>query len=160
MNENQSVTGCLISPDYYGTLTNGQQRVVFSTGNTECVSPPNPEPAIEVEEPKPFSSSEKIQWLMDNYPETYDAFLAQFVQQLELFAVKHRNYGAENISGGLTKKEILLGLYFKMRDKIQRFKNITQNGGVESDESLFNTLEDLANYSQIAQIILKEKWGK
>lgn len=162
MNENQSVTGCLISPDYYGTLTNGQQRtVVYTNGSTACVDlSDNPEdgPFHVVPDESPDNSN--LVWLESFYPETHREFASQTYQQIHLFATKHRNYGVDNISGGLSKKEILLGLFFKMRDKIQRFKNITQNGGVESDESLFDTLNDLSNYSQIAQIILKEKWGK
>ena len=98
-------------------------------------------------------------WMGENYPETYMEFLEQQNVQFDLFCKKHKDYGHENLVAGLEPNDVLMGLFFRMNDKLNRFKNLIGKK-TELDESLEDTLNDISNYANIAQIILKEKWGK
>lgn len=99
-------------------------------------------------------------------PEMFQEFVNQQVGQFQVFQEKNSNYGVSNLFGGnenyeepQNKNEALQGLYFRMRDKLTRFKELLQKENI-SDETIYDTLDDLANYCQISQIILKNKWGK
>lgn len=92
-------------------------------------------------------------------------FLAQQDTQLSIFQEKNENYGMDNISGGLdltiseNKKESLQALYFRMRDKLARFKQLVENDNEgTSEESIIDTLHDLANYSNIGIIVYNNQW--
>lgn len=98
-------------------------------------------------------------WMTENYPETYMEFLEQQNVQFDLFCKKHKDYGSENLVDGLEPNDVLMGLFFRMNDKLNRFKNLIGKT-IELDETLEDTLNDISNYANIAQIILKEKWGK
>lgn len=98
-------------------------------------------------------------WMIENYPETHMEFLGQQNEQFDLFIKKHKDYGHENLVNGLETKDVLMGLFFRMNDKLNRFKNLIGKT-TELDESLEDNLNDISNYSNIAQIILKQKWGK
>ena len=98
-------------------------------------------------------------WMSENYPETYTEFLKQQDVQFDLFSKKHKDYGHENLVAGLEPNDVLMGLFFRMNDKLNRFKNLIGKT-IELDESLEDTLNDISNYANIAQIILKGKWGK
>lgn len=98
-------------------------------------------------------------WMSNRYPETYMEFLEQQNVQFDLFCKKHKDYGHENLVAGLEPNDVLMGLFFRMNDKLNRFKNLIGKK-TELDESLEDTLNDISNYANIAQIILKEKWGK
>ena len=98
-------------------------------------------------------------WMSENYPETYMEFLGQQNVQFDLFSKKHKDYGHENLVAGLEPNDVLMGLFFRMNDKLNRFKNLIGKT-IELDESLEDTLNDISNYANIAQIILKGKWGK
>lgn len=103
-------------------------------------------------------SSEDLLWLIETHPIIYDEFIKQQKEQLSLFATKHRKYGSVNLTGGLTQFESLFGLFFRMNDKLNRYKNIIQTESETADETLEDTLNDLSNYANIARIILKKKW--
>lgn len=98
-------------------------------------------------------------WMSENYPKTYMEFIEQQNVQLDLFFKKHKDYGHENLVAGLEPNDVLMGLFFRMNDKLNRFKNLIGKT-TELDESLEDTLNDISNYANIAQIILKGKWGK
>jgi hypothetical protein len=96
-----------------------------------------------------------------------NAFLSQQNEQYMIFQEKNKNYGMNNISGDEdvdlndpeSKKEALQGLYFRMRDKMARFKQLIEtNSQGSNDESLNDTLNDLSNYSNIAIIVNKDNW--
>lgn len=96
-----------------------------------------------------------------------EAFQQNQFELFELFKVKNRNYGSSNIAGGddvdlsnpVDKRDALLGLYFRMRDKLNRFRQIieTQTNGT-ADESLSDTLGDLSNYGIIAKMVNENQW--
>lgn len=94
-------------------------------------------------------------------------FKAQQTEQFLLFQEKNKSYGMTNISGGEevdleipeNKKEALYGLWFRMRDKLARMRQlILTNSDGSADESLNDTLNDLSNYSNISIIVNKGEW--
>lgn len=100
----------------------------------------------------------------------YDEFEQLQTNQLKLFKMKNEMYGRYNVMGGDPDpdsnytddqiEEALNGLYYRMRDKLSRFKNILDNKFVSIDEPLEDTLNDLSNYSNIAILINNGKWFK
>lgn len=94
-------------------------------------------------------------------------FKQQQTEQFLLFQEKNKSYGMTNISGGEevdleipeNKKEALYGLWFRMRDKLARMRQlILTNSDGSADESLNDTLNDLSNYSNISIIVNKGEW--
>jgi hypothetical protein len=88
--------------------------------------------------------------------------LAQDVREVtrELVALllkKHQAYGPKNISqapGGAEN-----GLRVRMWDKMARLNHILDNPGVDTnDESLDDTLKDLANYCMIFMLVRRQQW--
>lgn len=95
--------------------------------------------------------------LRTNHPSIFDEFVEQQQLEFDLFLKKNKNYGIENIwENGTEKKEALQGLYFRMRDKLNRFKQLIENNS--GDEPIIDTLQDLSNYSNIAIIVEKDRW--
>ena len=101
------------------------------------------------------------------YPETLKNFKRIQKEQLELFCKKQLDYGPSNI--GLGKSEIektsdirlsSMGLGIRMQDKISRFLNLSMNEKEPNNESLDDTLIDIANYAIMGLIVRNKKWGK
>jgi hypothetical protein len=100
------------------------------------------------------------------YPELSNNFRIALELQYILFAEKHLAYGFENISlgGDLSKpkdnKFSLTGLWFRLNDKMNRFKNIAINNASNhvKDESMIDTFMDMANYAIIAKLVSQDKW--
>jgi len=77
------------------------------------------------------------------------------------------NYGPSNISGGTslrTEEDVkfsLMGLFFRMNDKVQRLKQLVVLGNDDTvGESISDTYQDLSVYGIIAQIVKRQKWGQ
>jgi len=105
--------------------------------------------------------------ISSKYPSTYEEFTKINDQMLELFCDKQADYGPTNIGMGNAVvdtdedvKRSLLGLSVRMNDKVQRLLNITLNDRKPNNESVEDTLMDLANYSVMALIVMKKVWGK
>ena len=89
-------------------------------------------------------------------------------EQYELFLLKQHDYGPGNISVGTqlqTKEEVrlsLMGLFFRMNDKIQRVKTLLMNNRelAVKDEPLEDAFLDVSNYGIMATIVSRGKWGK
>ena len=98
----------------------------------------------------------------EKFPETMELFKNITEEQYELFAKKQHDYGPGNISMGGDNELALLALASRMNDKVQRMLNIMHNNKGETavDETLHDTFQDISVYGVIAQIVLKEKWGK
>lgn len=101
------------------------------------------------------------------YPETTSEFKKILKEQYELFCKKQLNYGPDNISGGTalrTNEDVkfsLMGLFFRMNDKVQRLKQLVVLGNDDTvGESIDDTYQDLSIYGIIAQIVKRQKWGK
>jgi hypothetical protein len=88
-------------------------------------------------------------------------------EQYELFCAKQKNYGPDNISMGSNlereddRKLSLQGLFFRINDKINRYKQMIMFGSQDAvGEPLNDTFKDISVYGIIAQLVQSGKWGK
>lgn len=101
------------------------------------------------------------------YPEMTNEFKKIQEEQYEIFCAKQLNYGPGNIAVN-TKLEnetevrtSLVGLWFRMNDKISRLKSlVVENGRDLVGESIADSYCDLSVYGIIAQIVIRGKWDK
>lgn len=114
-----------------------------------------------------FLDSDVVQHIEEQYPEMMKEYRRIMWYQYEVFCKKQSNYGPGNISLGtdLTKDEdvkmSLIGLWFRMNDKIQRLKNLVVLGKSDTvGESETDTFQDLSVYGIIAQLVSNKKWAK
>ncbi len=107
-------------------------------------------------------SARKI--LENEYPTIYNAYQDIIDEQFELFAKKHLDYGMGNVSAGtqlVNQKETdfaMTGLWYRLSDKINRWKNIIITNRKTQNETLIDTFQDITNYGIISQIVYKGKW--
>ena len=107
-----------------------------------------------------------IKEIEEKYPEMTKEFKKIMRDQYETFCKKQLNYGPDNISGGTSLKSnddirfSLMGLFFRMNDKVQRLKQLVVLGKQDTvGESIDDTYQDLSIYGIIAQIVKRQKWG-
>ena len=109
-----------------------------------------------------------IDYMEKTYPEMTSEFKKIQRDQYELFCRKQYDYGPQNIAVGTilkTPEDIklsLLGIWFRMNDKIERLKTLLmRNGehGVES-EPVTDSFSDVSNYGVMAQVVARGKWAK
>lgn len=104
--------------------------------------------------------------LKEEYPTIYAGYMAVMEEQLELFSKKHLDYGMHNITAGTslgTKEErefALSGLWYRMSDKINRWKNLIISRRNPQNETIIDTFQDICNYAIIAQLVEKDLWKK
>jgi len=104
--------------------------------------------------------------LKEEYPTIYTGYMAVMEEQLELFSKKHLDYGMHNITAGTslgTQEErefALSGLWYRMSDKINRWKNLLINNRGPQNETIIDTFQDICNYAIIAQLVQKDQWKK
>ena len=104
--------------------------------------------------------------LKTEYPHIYSGYMAVMEEQLELFSKKHLDYGMSNISAGTllaTEEErafALTGLWYRISDKISRWKNLLINNRQINNEPLTDTYQDIVNYGIIAQLVERGLWKK
>ena len=107
-----------------------------------------------------------VEILKEEYPTIYNGYTQIQAEQLELFAKKHLDYGMHNITAGTqlaNEDEIgfaLTGLWYRISDKVNRWKNLLINRRSVQNESLMDTYQDLANYGIIAQLVARGMWKK
>ena len=102
------------------------------------------------------------------WPEMTQEFKKIQREQYELFLHKQHDYGPGNISVGTqlqTPEEVrlsLIGLFFRMNDKIQRVKTLLLNNrkSAVKDEPIEDAYLDVSNYGIMATIVGRDKWGK
>jgi hypothetical protein len=101
------------------------------------------------------------------FPIMTDEFKKIQQQQYELFCAKQSNYGPDNISLGTNLEReqdrvlSLQGLFFRLNDKINRYKQMIMFGSKDAvGESLDDTFKDISVYGIIAQLVQSGKWGK
>jgi len=98
------------------------------------------------------------------YPTIYKAYAEIADEQFELFAKKHLDYGMGNVSAGtqLVNQEetdfAMTGLWYRLSDKINRWKNMIITNRKAQNETLIDTFQDITNYGIISQIVFKGKW--
>ena len=103
----------------------------------------------------------------EKFPVMTDEFKRIQTEQYELFCRKQKNYGPDNISMGSTlereedRKLSLQGLFFRINDKINRYKQMIMFGSKDAvGEALDDTFKDISVYGIIAQLVQSGKWGK
>ena len=102
------------------------------------------------------------------WPQMTEEFKRLQREQYELFLHKQHDYGPGNISVGTqlqTPEEVrlsLIGLFFRMNDKIQRVKTLLLNNrkSAVKDEPVEDAYLDVSNYGIMATIVGRDKWGK
>ena len=102
--------------------------------------------------------------LKKEYPTIYDGYQSIIDEQFELFAKKHLDYGMHNVSAGTnldTADEVefaMIGLWYRLSDKINRWKNMIISGRKAQNETLIDTYQDITNYGIIAQLVERGFW--
>ena len=82
-----------------------------------------------------------------------DAFQIACNHLLQTFLKKHKDYGKGNI---LEIGE--LGIAFRLAEKVSRLKNLLSKGTEPENESIDDTLEDIAVYAVIAKLYRKKQF--
>ena len=104
--------------------------------------------------------------LKQEYPTIYAGYMAIMEEQLELFSKKHLDYGMHNITAGTSlatedeREFALTGLWYRISDKINRWKNLIISSRVPNNETIIDTFQDICNYAIIAQLVEKDQWKK
>ena len=104
------------------------------------------------------------QILKNEYPIIYQGYKEIMEEQFELFAKKHLDYGMHNVSAGTnleTNDEVefaMTGLWYRLSDKINRWKNMIISGRKAQNETLIDTFQDVTNYGIIAQLVSRGMW--
>ena len=102
--------------------------------------------------------------LEQEYPTIYYGYKEIQAEQFELFAKKHLDYGMHNVSAGTNldnEEEIefaMTGLWYRLSDKINRWKNMIISGRKAQNETLIDTFQDVTNYGIIAQLVSRGMW--
>ena len=102
--------------------------------------------------------------LKEEYPTIYNAYQEIIDEQFELFARKHLDYGMHNVSAGTNLENAdeiefaMTGLWYRLSDKINRWKNMIISGRKAQNESLIDTFQDVTNYGIIAQLVKRGLW--
>ena len=118
------------------------------------------------DEPELHYGATAAEILKKEYPHIYSGYMAIVEEQLELFSKKHLDYGMSNISAGTllaTEEErafALTGLWYRISDKISRWKNLLINNKRINNEPLTDTYQDIVNYGIIAQLVERGLWKK
>tara|TARA_R110000868_G_scaffold392721_1_gene663508 strand:- start:520 stop:867 length:348 start_codon:yes stop_codon:yes gene_type:complete len=107
-----------------------------------------------------------IEQLEKEYPTIANGYKKILKEQYELFAKKHLDYGMTNIAAGTQlaneeeKQFAITGLFFRLNDKISRWKNLIINKRIAQNETLTDTYQDITNYGIIAQMVDRDMWKK
>ena len=109
-----------------------------------------------------------VEQMEKEWPEMTGEFKRLQREQYELFCRKQYDYGPQNIAVGTilkTPEDIklsLLGLWFRMNDKIERMKTLLLRNGVNSveGEPVTDSFSDVSNYGVMAQVVARGKWAK
>lgn len=102
--------------------------------------------------------------LKEEYPTIYNAYQDIVEEQFELFARKHLDYGMHNVSAGTNLENsdeiefAMTGLWYRLSDKINRWKNMIISGRKAQNETLIDTFQDVTNYGIIAQLVKRGLW--
>ena len=102
--------------------------------------------------------------LKQEYPTIYNGYQSIVDEQFELFAKKHLDYGMHNVSAGTNLETAdetefaMTGLWYRLSDKINRWKNMIISGRKAQNETLIDTYQDITNYGIIAQLVERGLW--
>ena len=116
----------------------------------------------EISDAKNPPSAREI--LKKEYPIIYNGYKDIIDEQFELFAKKHLDYGMHNVSAGTNLENAdeiefaMTGLWYRLSDKINRWKNMIISGRKAQNETLIDTFQDVTNYGIIAQLVSRGMW--
>ena len=117
---------------------------------------------------KTIENGDVVSYMENKYPEMTQEFRTIQQEQYELFLRKQHDYGPQNVAVGTAlknKEDIklsLLGLFFRMNDKIERIKTLLMRGGEASveGEPVVDSYNDVSVYGIMAQVVSRGKWAK
>ena len=109
-----------------------------------------------------------VSYMEEKYPEMTSEFKKIQQEQYELFLHKQHDYGPQNIAVGQMlvneeeKRLSLMGIWFRINDKVERIKTILMRGdnGSLEGEGLVDSYSDISNYGVMAQVVARGKWAK
>ena len=118
--------------------------------------------------PKGTPKEDVVSYMEDKYPEMTLEFQKIQREQYELFLHKQHDYGPQNIAVGQMlvdeeeKRLSLMGIWFRINDKVERIKTILMRGdnGSLKGEGLVDSYSDISNYGVMAQVVARGKWAK
>ena len=104
--------------------------------------------------PKGTPKEDVVSYMEDKYPEMTSEFQKIQREQYELFLHKQHDYGPQNIAVGQMlvneeeKRLSLMGIWFRINDKVERIKTILMRGdnGSLKGEGLVDSYSDISNY--------------
>ena len=111
-----------------------------------------------------ISQDRVVQLFEECYPHLSQAFYASLQEQVNLVARKMLDYGIDNMKAGTNLKSeddikfALEGIWFRISDKVARWKNLLRTGKSPDNESLYDTFMDIANYAIFAKLISRGIW--
>ena len=116
----------------------------------------------------PKENKDVVSYMEDKYPEMTSEFQKIQREQYELFLHKQHDYGPQNIAVGQMlvneeeKRLSLMGIWFRINDKVERIKTILMRGdnGSLKGEGLVDSYSDISNYGVMAQVVARGKWAK
>ena len=100
------------------------------------------------------------------YPETYEDFVQNLDKMIELFCEKQLDYGPENVcvfGNTIDSSNIDISktyLILEMNNKVSRLKNLVLKDQDPKNESVIDTVMDLAIYCNMFLIVNNKKWGR
>ena len=118
--------------------------------------------------PKGTPKEDIVTYMEYKYPEMTSEFQKIQREQYELFLHKQHDYGPQNIAVGQMlvneeeKRLSLMGIWFRINDKVERIKTILMRGdnGSLKGEGLVDSYSDISNYGVMAQVVARGKWAK
>ena len=118
--------------------------------------------------PKGTPKEDIVSYMEEKYPEMTQEFQKIHREQYELFLHKQHDYGPQNIAVGQMlvneeeKRLSLMGIWFRINDKVERIKTILMRGdnGSLKGEGLVDSYSDISNYGVMAQVVARGKWAK
>ena len=109
-----------------------------------------------------------VDYMETKYPQMTSEFKRIQKDQYELFLRKQYDYGPQNIAVGTAlindedKRLSLMGIWFRINDKVERIKTLIMRGddGSLENEGLVDSYSDISNYGVMAQVVASGKWAK
>ena len=109
-----------------------------------------------------------VSYMEKKYPKMTSEFKKIQQEQYELFLHKQHDYSPQNIAVGQMlvdegeKRLSLMGIWFRINDKVERIKTILMRGdnGSLKGEGLVDSYSDISNYGVMAQVVARGKWAK
>ena len=86
------------------------------------------------------------------------------IENIILFDKKQSDYGSKNIAAWDKKDLNILGVGFRLNDKLQRLMNLTwkrveaKESSEAENETMLDTAKDIENYGTILELLESDEW--